>query len=220
VKGGDRKVVWLGKVDGDASLALLGRLLDETKKEEPADRLIAAIAHHASPKADAIIEKRALDRSSDEDTRKQAIFWAGNTRGDSGYRLVEKVLDSDPDSDIRQHAVFALTQNDSSRAVERIKEVALEDRSTDVRGQALFWLAQTKAPGVGDWIVARLDAEQNEDVREQAVFALSQLPDATDRLLDVLRSKRDPEIVRRALFWLGQSNDPRALDEIEKILSR
>jgi len=52
------------------------------------------------------------------------------------------------------------------------------------------------------------------------VFALSQLPDGTDWLLQVLHSKRDPETVRRALFWLGQSRDPRAFAELEKILDR
>ena len=98
--------------------------------------------------------------------------------------------------------------------------MALDDRDNQVRAQALFWLAQTNAPGAGEWIVGRLDAESDEHVREQAVFALSQLKDGTDWLLKILRSKRDPETVRRALFWLGQSNDPRALQEIEKILDR
>ena len=55
-------------------------------------------------------------------------------------------------------------------------------------------------------------------MREQAVFALSQLDDGTDWLLKVLRSNRDPETVRQALFWLGQSDDPRALEELTRIL--
>ena len=57
-------------------------------------------------------------------------------------------------------------------------------------------------------------------MREQAVFALSQLEDGTDWLLDVLHSDRDADTKRRALFWLGQSDDPRAMEEIEKILNR
>jgi len=221
VNGGKRKVVWLGSVDPDASLALLGKLLDDPHSgEESAERVLAAVAYHASPKADAILERRALAKSLDEEARKQAIFWAGNLRGKSGYRLIERVLATERDGDIRQHCIFALTQCDTPEATERIKQIALDDRDSEVRAQALFWLAQTKAPGAGEWILARLDAEKDEHVREQAVFALSQLPDGTDRLLEVLRSKRDPETVRRALFWLGQSDDPRALEEIEKILER
>jgi HEAT repeat protein len=96
----------------------------------------------------------------------------------------------------------------------------VEDKDPEVRSHALFSLSQTNDPTAGEWIVGRLDAEKDDDVREQAVFALSQLDDGTDWLLKVLRSKRDPETMRRALFWLGQSNDPRALEEISKILDR
>jgi hypothetical protein len=219
VDGADRRLVWLGPADPAASLAALSRLLDadlgNDKVEEPA---LAAIAYHADARADALLEKRALDRSLATEARKQAIFWAGIARGEAGCRLVERVLSSDPSGEIREHAVFALTQSPVPGAAEKIKRVALEDRDRHVRAQALFWLAQTNAQGAGEWIVGRLDAERDDYVREQAVFALSQLKDGTDWLLKVLRSKRDAETTRRALFWLAQSDDPRALKEIEKIL--
>jgi hypothetical protein len=38
-------------------------------------------------------------------------------------------------------------------------------------------------------------------------------PDAADR------THRDPDIRRRAIFWLGQSNDPRALALFEELLT-
>jgi HEAT repeat protein len=221
VDGADRRLVWLGPVDPEASLKALSRLLEPGAGDDDVeDTALAAIAYHADARADALLEKRAFDRSLSEDARKQAIFWAGNVRGEAGYHLVERVLTSDSSPDIREHAVFALTQSPVPGASERIKRVALEDRDNEVRAQALFWLAQTNVDGAGEWIVGRLDAEQDDHVREQAVFALSQLKDGTDWLLKVLRSKRDSETIRRALFWLGQSDDPRALQEIEKILEK
>ena len=219
VDGAGRRVLWLGPVDGGASLSVLEKLLDgKTRSLET--HALAAIAYHADPKADALLERRALDRKASKEDREQAMFWAAHARGASGYRLVERILGSDPSGDIREKAVFALTQSDLPEAPERIRRVSLEDRDPDVRAQALFWLAQTKAPEAGKWIVSRLDAEENAHVREQAVFALSQLEDGTDWLLDVLHSDRDADTKRRALFWLGQSDDPRAMEEIEKILNR
>ena len=219
VDGAGRRLVWLGPVDAKSSVDALSGLLDRKRNdddvEEPA---LAAIAYHADARADAVIERRALDRSLPEDARKQAIFWAGNARGSAGYRLLERVLDAEPDGDLREHAVFALTQSSAPGAPDRIKRVAIEDRDSHVRAQALFWLAQTNVEGAGAWIVARLDSEKDDHVREQAVFALSQLTDGTDWLLKVLRSKRDSETIRRALFWLGQSNDPRAFEELSRIL--
>ena len=219
IDGADRRIVWLGPVEPGASLTALSRLL-ESDDRDVFDPALAAVAFHADPRADALLEKRAFDRELPEEARKQAIFWAGNARGQAGYRVLERILSSESDGRLREHAVFALTQSSVPGASDRIKRVALDDRDNEVRAQALFWLAQTNAPGAGEWIVGRLDAERDEHVREQAVFALSQLKDGTDWLLKILRSKRDPETIRRALFWLGQSNDPRALQEIEKILDR
>lgn len=219
VEGAGRRLLWLGAVDPAASLAVLGRLVEDRERDDGvAEHALAAVAHHADLRADALIERRALDRSVGSEGRTQALFWAGKARGEAGYELLDRVLGSEPDGELREQAVFALSQSSRAQAIDRIQRAAIEDRDGDVRGHALFCLAQSGAPGAGEWILGRLDAERDPEVREQAVFALSQLDDATDWLLTVLRSKRAPEIIRRALFWLGQSDDPRALAEIEKIL--
>jgi RNA polymerase sigma-70 factor (ECF subfamily) len=33
-------------------------------------------------------------------------------------------------------------------------------------------------------------------------------------------TNKDPEIRKRAMFWLGQSNDPRAIDLFEQLLTK
>ena len=57
-------------------------------------------------------------------------------------------------------------------------------------------------------------------VKRQAVFALSQLPQeqAVPRLIDVARNNRSPDVRKQAMFWLGQSQDPRALAFFEEVL--
>jgi hypothetical protein len=218
VDGADRRLVWLGPVEAQASLATLDRLVDRNG-EKVSETALVAIAYHRDPRADVLLEKRALDRSLRSDVREQAIFWSGQTRGESGLKTLDRVLATETDGDLRQNAVFAMSQSDEPAAVDRIKRVAVEDKDPGVRGHAFFSLSQTKAP-VGEWIVGRIDAERDEGARDQAVFALSQLHDGTEWLLKVMRSNKDPEVVRKALFWLGQSDDPRALREIERILDR
>ena len=39
-------------------------------------------------------------------------------------------------------------------------------------------------------------------------------------LIQVARTNRNPAVRKQAIFWLGQSKDPRALDFIEKILTK
>jgi hypothetical protein len=89
------------------------------------------------------------------------------------------------------------------------------------RSQAIFWLGQA----AGHAVVGALDSiagdnDTERDVRKQAVFALSQRSSdqSVPALIRIARTSRDPELRKTALFWLGQSEDPRALDLFEEIL--
>ncbi|MFL5541907.1 MAG: HEAT repeat domain-containing protein [Longimicrobiaceae bacterium] len=90
------------------------------------------------------------------------------------------------------------------------------------RRSAVFWLSQQ----AGDRITRELasfvaDSEEDRDLRKHAVFALSQRPreEAVPELVRIARTHRDPEIRKTAMFWLGQSGDPRAIALFEEILS-
>jgi hypothetical protein len=91
----------------------------------------------------------------------------------------------------------------------------------DRRGKAIFWLGQaagTAAAQVLDSVVA--DDLGDHEIRKQAVFALSQrsADEAVPALIRIARTNQDPELRKTAIFWLGQSEDPRALDLFEEIL--
>ena len=93
---------------------------------------------------------------------------------------------------------------------------------TETRRDAVFWLGQMAGKAVTSNL-AQLTTEDTVDraVRASAVFALSQQPDhqGVPALIHVAETNRDPAIRKKALFWLGQSNDPRALALFETILS-
>lgn len=93
---------------------------------------------------------------------------------------------------------------------------------TDTREQATFWLGQAAGREVaGDLEALAGDDQARVEVREAAVFALSRMDDeeaAVEALLRVYRRSDDPRIKKRALFWLAESDDPRALDLFESIL--
>jgi hypothetical protein len=91
----------------------------------------------------------------------------------------------------------------------------------ETRRQAVFWLSQAS----GDAATRGLDSIVVDDrgdleVREHAVFALSQRPaeEGVPALIRVARTSPHPELRRKALFWLGQSEDPRALALFEELL--
>ena len=39
-------------------------------------------------------------------------------------------------------------------------------------------------------------------------------------LIEVARTNRSPKVREQAIFWLGQSGDPRALEFFEEVLTR
>jgi hypothetical protein len=89
------------------------------------------------------------------------------------------------------------------------------------RRTAVFWLSQAAEAAAGvalDSVVS--DETGDREVRKQAVFALAQQASnqGVPRLIHIVRSNPDPELRKAALFWLGQSEDPRALDLFEEIL--
>lgn len=109
---------------------------------------------------------------------------------------------------------------DTVRVWRRLGAIARnEDRPKRTREQAMHWMAIEAS--------ARLDDDDesddpNSEARERAVFALSQLPDdqAVPRLIDIARNHRFNHVRQRALFWLGQSGDARAIDVLEEVLER
>ena len=121
-------------------------------------------------------------------------------------------------------AIFPMTLADSVEIWQGLLRLARDQsRPSGIRTQSVFWVSQI----AGETITANLaaltsDAAVDRDVREQAVFALSQRPrgEGVAALIQIARTNRDPEIRRKALFWLGQSRDPRALALFEEILSR
>lgn len=66
------------------------------------------------------------------------------------------------------------------------------------------------------------DRTGDREVREAAVFALSQRPtdEGIPALSRIARQNADPELRRKAIFWLGQSDDPRALQLFEELLTK
>jgi hypothetical protein len=90
------------------------------------------------------------------------------------------------------------------------------------RRQAVFWLGW--AAGEATRALTGLVEEPGVDreVKEAAVFALSQRPRAegVPALIGIARTHPDPQVRRRALFWLGESDDPRALALFEELLTK
>jgi hypothetical protein len=211
-------VRWIESVDPASSVAMLSSLLGRTGSSGSDVNGLAALAYHADASATRALATRAEPSHSFKE-REQALFWLGQARGAEGAAIIERYATTDRDPKLREKAIFALSQSHAPDAYAQIVTIARSDPVEKVRGEALFWLAQMDDSRAKDDIIASLKAESSEKVREKAVFALSQLDDgADDALIAVLRGDYPREVKKQAVFWLGQSGSPRALEYFDEAL--
>lgn len=197
--------------------ASVGASRDEIRR---ADGAVSAIALHADPAADQALDQMVA-ATEPEQVRRQAIFWLGNARGRRGFEIVSRVLREDPSDKIREHAIFALTQSKEPEALNAVARAAHDDKSPHVRGQALFWLAQRASQKIAqDAISNAIASDPETEVKKKAVFALTQIPhgDGVPLLIQIARTNQNAAVRKQAMFWLGQSKDPRALSYFEEVL--
>jgi hypothetical protein len=123
-----------------------------------------------------------------------------------------------------REAVFPLTVIDSVTIWPSLIKLARdESRPREMRKNAVFWLGQAaEEPATRGLDELVGEAALDREVRESAIFALSQRPkdEGVPALIRVVKTNRDPEMRKKALFWLGQSGDPRALNLIEELLAK
>jgi hypothetical protein len=123
-----------------------------------------------------------------------------------------------------EKAIFPAVLADSVTIWPDLLKIAKADNvSRKVRRSAVFWLGQAAGDaatrGLSDLVE---DGSADREVRETAVFALSQRPrdEGVPALIRIARGNKDPDLRRKAIFWLGQSDDPRALSLFEELLTR
>jgi hypothetical protein len=118
--------------------------------------------------------------------------------------------------------ITAATLADSAEVWPRLLGIARDPGTREeTRRQAIFWLGQAAGEEAArglDSLAA--DGGGDIEIRKHAVFALSQRPadEGVPVLIRIARADLHPELRKTALFWLGQSEDPRALTLFEEIL--
>jgi hypothetical protein len=139
----------------------------------------------------------------------------------AGYLLS---LASRDDTRASEKAIFPAMLADSVTLwPDLLKLARRNDVSRKVRRSAVFWLGQAAGDAATRGLTDIVDDQSaDQEVRETAVFALSQRPkdEGVPALIRIARENRDPELRRKAIFWLGQSEDPRALSLFEELLTR
>lgn len=219
---GGLPLYWLENVNPGQSIALLTELaLSVENREGMANGALVAIALHDDPAADEALEK-LMRPDKPEFMREHAAFWLGVERGKKGLEILRKYAKDDPNDRLREKITFAFSVSKEPEAVKDLISMARNDSSPRVRGQAIFWLAQIGGRKEAEQISEAIENDPETEVKKRAVFALAQMKDGegVPLLINVAKTNRNPAVRKEAVRWLGMTNDPRALDFLEQILTK
>jgi hypothetical protein len=156
---------------------------------------------YVGPLPSEIAAARRIDVSSAE-----AAAWLGQLVASGGTRVAGD-------------AILPLVLADGPEPWPLLLRVARdEERPRSVRGDALFWLGNGVIEHLG---LDERDAQTPDDeMRSQAVFVVSQEPrsESVPLLVEIAKTNKHPAARRAAIFWLGQTGDPRAADTFAELL--
>ena len=218
----DQAVFWLGQQENDdRAVDLLENILKSSRNEDIRDKAIFALSQHKSGKGFPILRQYAEDRNAPEDLRGKAIFWLGQRKGEERFNYLRGLYTRLESIDLKDKVIFAMSQQRDEQSMKWLVDLASNSgEPIEMRKKALFWAGQTSNSSAS--LVSMYDRMREQEMKEQMIFVLSQRRDqqALDKLMSIARNDPDREMRRKAMFWLGQSKDPRVTAFLTDMIAR
>lgn len=218
----EQAVFWLGQVPNERAVDLLEQILRTSNNEDLQNKALFALSQHRSGRGSAILKEFAVRDGASEELRGQAIFWLGQRNAADNNDFLRQLYTKLTSEELKEKVIFSLSQRKGQGNEKWMMGLALDSRENiELRKKALFWAGQS---GVGiDEIIPLYSKINDQEMKEQVIFVLSQrsnTPAAVDKLLDIAKNDKDPDLRKKAIFWLGQSRDPRVQQFLLDIINK
>ena len=215
-------VFWLSQVGTERALDILDEILRTSRDSELQEKAVFAVSQHRSARAGQLLRQYAERTAAPQNLREQAIFWLGQRRSSENAEYLRSLFRRLENDELKEKVLFSLSQMRGVGNDRWLLDVANDGaQSGHIRKQAIFWASQSGLPLTE--MAALYDRVRDREVKEQIIFALSQRQRenaAIEKLIDIARRDPDREMREKAVFWLGQSRDPRALRAIQEIIDQ
>jgi HEAT repeat protein len=214
-------VFWLSQVGTDRAVGALDSILRFSKDPEIQDKAVFALSQHDSPKARQALRTYAERAEVPEGLREKAIFWIGQNDGPETAAFLRSLYGRLKSQELKKKVLFSLSQMGGEENGRWLLSIARDTaQGIDMRKQALFWAGQG---GVSLSELTKLYGSVSDtQIREQLIFVYSQRDEreALDKLIEIAKRDPNPDLRKRALFWLGQSDDSLAVRALQDIIDQ
>jgi HEAT repeat protein len=221
----EQAVFWLGQVHTDRAAAALEEIATASRDMALREKAVHALNEQGSPRATALLRRFAESADTPSSVRERAIFSLGQKRSSENAEFLRslfgKLGKGASNDELRKKIMFSLSQMHGVGNDRWLLAIALDgSNSEDLRGEALWTAGEAGIPGAD--LVSIYDKLSDPQVKEKLIWVLSGSRDraSSDKLVAIAQKDPDREMRKKAMFWLGQKNDPRIRQILIDILNK
>jgi HEAT repeat protein len=217
----EQAVFWLSQVSDERAVDMLQDILRNSNEEGLQNKALFALSQHRSGRGGAILREFAERDGTSEELRGQAIFWLGQRSSAENNAFLRTLYTKLKSEELKDKVIFSLSQRKNMGNEKWMMDIVTNPReTTEMRKKALFWAGQN--PAMTAELIPYYDRLAEREMKEQMIFVLSQRRSgpAMDKLFAIAKNDKDPELRKKAIFWLGQSRDPRVQQFLLDIINQ
>jgi hypothetical protein len=145
------------------------------------------------------------ESESDDDLKLMALNGIMQSDPERAFPLLENWIKGSASPKLRQRAVYVLAQSSSPKAQQMLEQIARGSGNPDLQLRAISYMSERRKANTTQ-ILAEIYASSNDlQVKRQILNAYEQSRDK-DRLLQVARTEKAPELRSLAINYLGNIN--------------
>ena len=221
----EQAVHWMGQMDDPRAIAFLEDVALRSTDDELRKKAIFALVQKGNERAMAIVRQLAERGDVPGDVRQQAVFWLGQHASPANAQFLRGLFAKAPAGEngieFKKKVMFSLSQMHGQGNDRWLMSIANDaSQPIDVRKHALWTAGQA---GIAASELIALYARTNDrEMKEHLIWVLSQEDEraAVDKLFDIARRDPDVQMRKKALFWLGQKNDPRVQQLLLELIDK
>jgi hypothetical protein len=214
---------YLGDVNTERAARALDSILFNATDTDMRERALYALAQHRSPSARLSLRKFAEMPSVATELRARAIYYIGQGRrtGDENEYL-RGLFWKTASPELRESVIQAVASQKTPDRTAWLLSVA-RDRNQELepRKKALFYASQGGVD-IKELLPLYEELAGQTEMQDQMLYVYAQRKEteATDKLLQIARSEKAPELRKKAVLWLSQRKDPRVKQFLLDLLAQ
>jgi hypothetical protein len=217
-------VMWLSSVPDDKIVDKLEEIIRKSGEENLQKMAFLALYHHPNPSATSVLMKLAGDRKLDTEMRAEAIVALRQKRSPEMLAFMMDLYGRLSEDSLKDWVIVAVGGYETAEARRWLTDVTFDQSEpTELRATALGMLSEDRGVGAQE-LVNMYDTLEDHRMKAHAISALGRRSrrgdnPATDKLMEIARNERDLGLREEAVSWLGHSEDERAFEVLEEIIS-